>query len=291
MRKKWFILPCLLLLVALILPVSAQGAPKVIDEAELFTAAQAQNLERRAQQLCNTYELDVVLVTKASVDGASVEAFADDYFDYNGYGVGNDASGVLFLLVMDTREWAISTCGECIYALTDYGQQEIFSDMAGFLSDGDYYQAFDRYLQNLDTYFAAYRDGEPIDGQPGDYTGPGSFEHGTQEEIVHPDRRISAGTVIKRLLLALAIGCGVGAIVLLIFRSGMNTAKAQRSATDYMKSGSYHLSGQRDIFLYSHTSRTRKSDDSGHSGGGRSGGSSVHHSSSGRSHGGSHGRF
>ena len=56
------------------------------------------------------------------------------------------------------------------------------------LSGGDYYDAFDGYLDELYTYFQAYADGKPIDGYRDDYTGPGSYEPGTRDDVVHyPD--------------------------------------------------------------------------------------------------------
>ena len=78
--------------------------------------------------------------------------------------------------------------------------------------------------------------------------------------------------------------------VLLILRRQMRTARPQRYAGDYAVPGSFQLTLQRDIYLYSRTTRvkrqTTQNGDSFHGGG-----SSTHRSSSGSSHGGSHGKF
>ena len=70
----------------------------------------------------------------------------------------------------------------------------------------------------------------------------------------------------------------------------MRAARPQRYAGDYAVPGSFQLTLQRDIYLYSRTTRvkrqTTQNGDSFHGGG-----SSTHRSSSGSSHGGSHGKF
>jgi uncharacterized membrane protein YgcG len=65
----------------------------------------------------------------------------------------------------------------------------------------------------------------------------------------------------------------------------MNTAKAQHGASSYILKNTYKVGLQQDIFLYSQLRKVRKSENS------TSGGSSVHSSSGGRSHGGGHGKF
>ena len=277
---KRIITVCFLLIFVLSFSLSVQAAlPKVVDSAGLLTASEIADLEEKAQTLTDTYNMDVVILTVPSTGGVYIETFADDYFDNNSYGLGDDFSGILFVIAMDTREWAMSTCGDTIQAVTDYAIQNLFQSIATYLSNNRYYDAFQKYLTELDLYFEAYQSGDPIDGTVGGYDGPGSVEIGKQEA--------TAGVIAKRFLIALLIGAAAGGIVILIMRSQMNTARPQSGAKDYLSPGSYDLYRQQDLYLYSRTSRTRKPD----SNSSRGGGSSTHRSSSGRSHGGGHGRF
>lgn len=261
MKKLIALLLCLAMAALLPSPVLAQTAvPYIVDDADLLTDSQEEALNRMAENIASEYRIRPIIVTVDSLGGRSVVAYADDYYDYH-YGYPN---GVLLLLAMDTREWAISTCGEAIYALTDYGLDELFGSMAGYLAEDEYYTAFQVYLDEMPLYFDAYRSGHPIDVPAG-------------------------GSYLRIALVSLLLGAAVGGLSLLGMRSMMNTAKAQYSAGSYMVSGSYHLARHRDIFLYSRVSRVRRAENNG--GGGRGGGSSVHRSSSGRSHGGRHGRF
>ena len=258
--KKWIsFLICALLVLSISIPAfAAGGSPKIIDEADLLSSAEEAKLETMAKKLADEYQIDVVILTVYSLNGKDITAYADDYLDYNGYGIGADHSGVLLMLSMEYRDWAISTCGDGIQALTDYGQDQLMDAVLDYLGNDDYYDGFRTYLNELDYYFEAWANGEPID-------------NGMRFSFIN-------------ILVALAIGLVAGGITTSVMQAGMRTAKPQRSAQSYMKTGSYYLSGQRDIFLYSHTSKVRKPTSS-------SGGSSTHRSSSGRSHGGSRGKF
>lgn len=289
MKRKFILLLSIVFLLCLTQPALA-AEPKIVDQADILTDSEEALLEGKAQSLVGQFDMDVVILTVDSLEGQYSSDYADDYFDYNGYGIGPDYSGVLLLLSMDEREWAISTCGDAIYALTDYGIQQLFSSIAGYLSDDRYYDAFDVYLDELPYYFKAFQSGSPIDGYRDPYEGPGSYEPVPGDDIVYyPEQELTVWNHINRFLTALLIGAIAGGIVLLILRSRMNTAKAQHGAQDYLTPGSYNLKRHQDIFLYSNVSRQRKAENN--SSGGRGGGSSVHRSSSGRSHGGGRGRF
>ena len=282
-------LSIVLILLLLTTSVSAAGGyPKIVDDAGLITDSAESSLSAQAERISDTYGVDVVIVTVYSLDGESAQDYADDYFDYNGYGIGADYSGILLLISMEYREWAISTCGETIYALTDYGIQDIFYSISGYLAENRYFDAFDAYLDALDPYFAAYAEGSPIGGYYEEYDGPGTYIPGTQEDIVYYDEQPrNLGWYLKKFFIALVIGVIAAGVTLLIMRGQMNTARAQRDAANYTKNGSARITRHQDMFLYSRTQRTRRQESS--SGGG--GGSSVHRSSSGRSHGGGHGKF
>lgn len=290
--KKWFVfLHC----VTLLLPLpfrSFATAPKVIDDANLLTAAEESALEQKANALSDAYQMDVVILTVWSLDGKSAETYADDYFDSNGYGIGNDHSGILFLLSMEYRDWYMSTCGDTVYAVTDYSIQSIFEEISWYLADGRYYEAFNAYLNQLEYYFNAYTQGDPVDGFKDPYEGPGTYYPGSYDDIVYYDDPVELVFSVK-LLISLAIGGAVGGISIMVMRGQMNTAVAQYGAQSYMKQGTYHLYQHQDIFLYQNISRVRRTQSSsgGSRGGSYGGGSRVHRSSSGRRHGGGGGKF
>lgn len=255
MKKLFAVLLILSLLVCTIY-ATGNDEPNIIDNADLLTDAEEAALSGVAEQITNTFSMDVVIVTVYSLEGKTAEAYADDYFDYNGYGIGSQRSGILLLLSMEYRDWAISTSGECIRIFRDRDLDNIFGRIAGDLSNDNYYSAFSRYLKLLNDHFKAYENGSTV----------------------------GTGDIVKRILIALAIGAIAGGITLAVMRSNMNTAKRQTGAANYIVKNSFHLFKQQDLFLYSNTTRTRKQESS-------SSGGSSHRSSSGRSHGGRSGKF
>ena len=270
---------CLLLLASLALPVSAvSGLPMVVDNAQLLTQEEMITLEDKAQTMRTEYETDIVILTVESPGSKTAQDYADDYFDENGYGYGDAYSGILFLLSMADREWYISTCGDAINAVTDYSIQQLGETAVWYLSEGEYFDAFNEYLDALPYYLKAYQTGAPIDGYA-DFSD--EFYHGAREDVVYYEQKQS-----PNLFVSLLIGVIAATVVILIMRSSMNTKRQQRSASGYLKAGTFHLRRHQDMFLYSNVSKVRRQQNNT-----SGGGSSVHRSSGGRHHGGGGGRF
>ena len=276
LKKLTSLLLILLLLGCLALPAAARTGSYIVDDAGLLDSDETADLEALAASLSESYGIDIVILTVDSLGGAYAQDYADAYYDSNGYG----KDGVLFLLAMAEREWYISTCGSVIYALTDYGIQQLGDGILPYLSSGHWYEGFRSYLESLPYYLDAYAAGSPVDGY-GDYSG--DYYHGTQEEVVYYQEEKEPS-----FPLSLLIGLAAGGITVLIMRSTMNTKRSQRGASVYLKDGSWNLHTFRDLYLYSNVTKTRKQQNTSGSSGG---GSSVHRSSSGRSHGGGGGKF
>lgn len=238
---------------------------RLADFADLLDADQKEELEVKLDQISENYDCDVVVDIEESIDGMDPTAYADDFFDYNDYGMGNDKSGILFMLTMSERKCAISTHGEAISIFTDAGQEYITDNIVSYFSDGDYYEGFTQFADLCEKFIVQAQSGEPYD--------TGNLP---EEEI----------PFYISFLIALVIGFVIALIVSLVMRSGMKTVHMKPDAADYMKAGSLHINRSRDMFLYHHVTRTEKpkNDNSG-------GGSSTHTSSSGETHGGSSGSF
>lgn len=274
--KKWISLfLTALLLPCLFFPAAAESVSPVTDHEDLLTEAEENTLTEKIAQLRETYGIDVMIVTVDSFGTKSAQECADDWYDFSD---GGD-DGALFLLSMTQREWYISTCGTVIYALTDYGIQQIGEEAVAYIGSGYYFEGFECFLDALPYYLDAYRTGAPVDGYA-DYSD--GYYHGDREETVYYQEEFKPS-----FLVSLLCGIVVSGVVVLIMRRSMNTKRAQYGAGEYMKEGSWNLTQHQDIFLYSNVTKIRKQEPPKSSGGG----SSVHRSSGGRRHGGGGGRF
>lgn len=280
--RKIFTLLCVLTLIVglsiLNIPVCAEEIPqdrqlpRLVDDADLLTDSEEQELNTELDEISEKQQCDVVVVTENSLDGKSAQDYADDFFDYNGYGYGDEDSGVLFLIGMDERKWAITTYGYGITAFTDYGLEYMEDEFLSYLSDGEYMEAFSKYATLCDDLLTQARDGHPYD-------------------VDCDDDKPDVFTMIFWGVVDLLIGFVVAFIMAQVKKSKLKSVKNQVAANAYKKQGSMKVTTKEDRYINSIVTKRlipRDDEDHGHSGGG---GSTTHVSSSGRSHGGRSGGF
>jgi uncharacterized protein len=126
-----------------------------VDSAAIFSSSEKSDLENALTGLSNQYSMDIVIVTTNDADGKSSRDYADDYFDYNGYGIGADRDGILLLMDFDNREVYISTSGKGIRYLTDARIESILDDIfdAGF-ADGRYLEGAEAFIASTSSFLA-----------------------------------------------------------------------------------------------------------------------------------------
>lgn len=236
----------------------------VIDNADLLDASQESKLSEQLKTIQKNWQFDVVILTVNSTDEKDITEYADDFFDYEGYG----PDGILLLIDMGSRQWAVSTAGTGIDAFTDAGQDYIQEQFKPYLSSGKFYKAFKVFADNCNLFLKKAAKGRPYD----------------------------VGYLPKEPLplywipLSVFIGMIFAFLVCQSSANSLKTVHRQPYAGSYVKKDSLKMTESRDMFLYRNVTRTRRETQkqSSSSGGGKS---SVHTSSSGRSHGGSSGSF
>lgn len=256
-----------------VLPASAAGdLPRLVDMADLLSDSEESDLSAILDEISERHQADVVVVTATSMDGESAMVYADDFYDYNGYGFGDNRDGVLLLVSMEERDSYITTRGFGITAFTDAGQDYIFDQFISDLSAGDYAAAFTNFAGLCDDFLTQAETGEPYDVDM------------LPQEPFEP---------VWSLVAAFAAAFVISLIATGIMRGQLKSVHSQTEADDYMKQGSMKLTRKNDLFLYKHIDRTKKaeSSSSSNSNSSSSGGSRTHTSSSGATHGGSGRKF
>ena len=237
----------LLVLVLLAVPVSASG--NLVNDGEgLLTASQIAELE----SIYASYSaFTPILVTTDSFGSSNAALYAADYYDDHGY----PYDGILLLVSLTEGEWYILTNGACYENMTDEEAQFIGDTLVSYLRDGAYYEAFLLFPELA----AELYDNSTV-SQIGGSDGP---------TAVYVTESKNYG---KTIGISMAVGLLIGLISVGIMSAMMKSVHSQSNASDYVRAGSMHLTEQRDIFLYSHVTRTPrpKSNSSGSSGGGGS---------------------
>lgn len=250
------------------------SAARLNDFADLLDDFEEELLLAKLDEISERQKFDVVVVTADDLGGLSCMEYADDFFDYNGFGYGENYDGALLLISMEPGNHVcrISSCGYGITALTDAGINYMLDTIVDdYLVDGDFYGAIasfadlsDRFVtqaRNSTAYDIGNMPGEPLSGESS------------------PGKSFSTDLVLPWLSFSSVFGLIVAAIRIAAMKSKMKSVRMQAAAGNYMKENSLAITDSSEIFLYSNISRIKRESSSG-------GGSSTHTSSSGRSHGG-----
>ena len=204
--------------------------PLVVDNADVLTDAEETELLAKLEALGGKYDLEIGAVTVDSYEGKGPQAFADDFYDYNGYGYGENDDGII--VVFNTgegdgnRNIAISTHGKGIDLLTDNEISLIIEMMINPVKNGDFAGAFDNFVAEC-------------------------------------ENAIDPSISIIWIPVSVLIGFGLAFLIVKIQASKLKTVRAQVSAEDYV--GNVMLTSQYDNFMYKNvTSSPRaKSNSSG----------------------------
>lgn len=235
--------------------------PRLVDEAEVLTVEEEADILEKLDEISERQQFDVVIACVNSLGGESAQDYADDFYDYNGYGFGEEKDGTLLLVSMEEQEWYISTCGYGITAITDAGVSYLSNQFLPEMSDGGYKEAFEIFADTCDELVTQAKEGNPYD--------IGSEKSKGVSKIWIP------GSLLLGFLLA--------GFPMSVMKKQMKNVRMQTAASGYVREGSQNITRQTDMFLYHTVNRTKKPE--------KEGGSYTHSSSSGRSHGGGGGRF
>ncbi len=221
--------------------------PLVVDNADVLTDAEEADFTAKLEELGGKYELEVAILTVDTYEGKDGQAFADDFYDYNGYGYGENDDGLMIVFNTGkedgTRNITLTTHGTAIEYITDLERDVIFEMMIPALTNGNYAQAFE--------YF-----------------------------VTEADSAIDPSTPVYYIPLSILIGFALAFLIVKIQASKLKTVRQQVDAASYV--GNVQLTYQSDNFIYRNVSKVKRASESSDG----SSGSSTHTSSSGRTHGG-----
>lgn len=235
---------------------------RLADMADILSDAQEAELLSALDETSKRQQMDIVIVTVKDLGGKSHMEYADDFYDYNGYGFGENKDGLLLLVKTESdgtytsgNSW-ISTCGYGITAFTDDGIQYIGRQLTPDLTAEEYDIAFSQFVTLADEFITQARSEKPYDS--------GNLPKGKLP-------------LVSNLLIALALGFAAAFLGICLMKGQLRSVRPQPSAADYIKKGSLAVTGQKELFLYSHVDSEKIEKDSD---------SSTHTSSSGSTHGG-----
>lgn len=240
-----FLLCSLTLAFAVCTPVLGGSQPPlyVVDDADILNDDEETALQARLDDLSERAECHVVILTVDSIGSTDPWEYAKSYFRMNGYGWGEDDSGILLLLSMEERDWAVYTYGKAWDKFDDGALDTLEAEMLPFFGENNYFAGFNAYADVVEDTM-----------------------------IYHFD-------ILFNLLVAAVVGFVIAIITVSVMKNQLKSVRPQRAASNYVRQGSFNLTKSYDIFLYRNITRVRRANESSSgsrggsrsSGGGRSG--------------------
>ena len=233
MKKK----SILSLLLALCLVLSLGGAalasnqitmPYVTDAAGLLTNEEVMALEAQAEQITENYGcapyILVVEDFRVYEDTYDVREAGMNLYERWGLGYGPEKNGLLLMLSMAERDYALVTNGSVTHqAFTDYGQEALREQFLDNFHNDDWAGGFRDYLDGCAWLLEQAKNGTPYDVD----TAPQGFNP-----------------------LIIVIPLALAAAVCVVFVLQMKTANLKTEAGDYMVQNGTNMRVVQDIFTH-----------------------------------------
>ena len=247
---------------------------KIYDFSDILTDEEERLLKEKIDKFIEENNMDMVIVTDSftySYDRQN-EEYADDFYDYNDFGLDLEHySGVLLLRNTNPSDpyYHMSTSGNAQLYLSDSRINSILDNIYYDIKSGNYYEGFSKWISYTDNYIKS--------GYPSTASNYYLDNYGNMHRV-KPKYYPPIG--IALLMGLAAAGTTVGIMI-----SKNKMVKKAHQASEYLDNGSINITKREDTYLRSHTTSYTVSSSSGggHHGGG---GHSFHSGSSGFSHGG-----
>ena len=246
---------------------------KVYDFSNVLTDEEEQKLTDRMNSFTEKYKIDIVILTDnyQYTEDSQNTTFATDFYDYNDFGLNYDKYDgvILFRNTYETDPYFDAYAyGNAQLYFYKTRLSDILDDIYNDIHSENYYEAFNKYLDDLETYYSK--------GKLENYV---VDNNGYLKEIKH----------YKAPILLIVLGSGIiTAVIMGIMISKNKMIRKATTATEYLDKNSLKVTTKEDIFVTTHTTSYTESDSSSSGGGGHSsssGSSGIGHSSGGGRHG------
>ena len=228
LQKLTIFLLALILMLSAAMQVSASEYRFVYDESDVLTADEERLLEDYASEISTQYGCGIYIVTVRDYweYGGSVRDAAENIFLDNGFGLGSEADGVMLLLSMAERDYALIAHGSLgNRAFTDYGKDLLSGEFLDDFRYDDWFDGFEDYIAVSADFLQAESEGTPVDR--GGSGGSGGISG-----------------VFFLLIPAAVAGVSCGAMA-----ASMKTARVKRNADDYILRKGIRITGRHDRFV------------------------------------------
>ena len=269
MKKRLLILlTAVCLLCVLALPAAAHGDYFIYDDAWLLSDAALEELEQQCVAAAEAYDCGIYVVTLEDFSsyGHSALSAAEAIYDYIGMGIGENRNGIMLLLSMSERDFALVCYGDIANSVfTDSAQDRVIDAFLDNFANDDWDGGLRDYV-DICVYGLESFDGVIGEAYDGYYEG-GVYYPGETYKPTFGERfdaawnNLGASVLFVSFIISLVV-CG-------ILMVGMKTARSARNADSYIGLRGVDIQLREDLLTHTtHRTIVRKKEDSGYRGGG-----------------------
>lgn len=228
MKNKVFsafmvIILCFMLMICAFAVNGDESTGFVADNADVLTDSEEKALAERLENVGFSHGIKIGVLTVDSTNGKSLGAFADAYYDFGGYGYGENSDGLMLLYntgrLDNNRGVHITARGKAIKLMSDAEMDEIIDLIIPWLQSGQAAVAFDTFAD---------------------------------ESMIALENKIP----LYWIPLSIAIGFVLAFIVVKIEASKLNSIRQQIDAAAYVED--VMLTGEADRFMFKNVKRIPK---------------------------------
>ncbi|MBE7007766.1 MAG: TPM domain-containing protein [Ruminococcaceae bacterium] len=139
-----------------------ENAPRVVDDADIFSDAEEQAMESRIAVLRQELQRDIVVFTDNSDHGLGHDIYAADFYDFNGYGYGPEREGFCLFICMQEGNRGFWTCGtgtDSMALQTERTANALDDALYEYMAAGEYGAGAANWIENI---AVLYRKGIPF---------------------------------------------------------------------------------------------------------------------------------
>lgn len=231
--------------VLLCTPVFAESKPfpetqldYVTDKAELLTEQEIQTLEDKAEQLATEYTFGVYIITVDDIseymDDLDMETAAEQLYLSYDLGKGSNQSGLLLLMSMAERDWALFAFGYGNTAFTDYGKGYLSDQFLDDFKNDNWYSGFTDYQTTCGQMLDTSLNGSPVDV---DNVPPSPYAR------------------LYGIITCVVLGLLIAFMVTVILKRQLKSVAHGTQAEAFIAAGGLKLTDQYDRYTHTTTSR------------------------------------
>jgi uncharacterized protein len=225
MKKLLLIIIAVLLLTC---TVSAQGEYVKDTSGRLKNCEDELNIS--AGEFFENHQIGIYMVTVQYSTG-DIDGDADRFYHANGFGKGEEKSGIMLYVAVIDREYSIYAYGKAMDMFDSDAFDYVEDNILEYLSDTDFESAYTEFYTSSEYIVSLYEQGTP-------YKTPFNY--------------------VLWIVAALIVGGIAGFIYVSGLKGSMNTVRANDHASRYALDGSFKVSNSRDMLVFKTITRVRK---------------------------------